>query len=214
MTPTLEERLTKIERGEKEVLRVFSGMVKAGSDMHVSDFLLLGVLKRTVAHADGFRDHINKRNFICAGTILRAQLDTALRANAISLVNRPEQFASDVLDGAPINKMKDRDGKQMTDAYLAKRLSETYPWVQEVYDTLAELGHFSRRHIFSSIANTSDEERTVHFQISAKDPPRPDEDYFEIVECFTETMKTTCVIAAGWHSALRQIHAQKRAANP
>jgi hypothetical protein len=213
MPETLDERLAKIERGEKEVLKVFAGIIKAGDDMHTSDFLLLGILKRTLAHADGFRDHITKRNFICAGTILRAQFDTALRANAISLVKQPEQFASEVLGGAHINKMKDRDGKKMTDAYLAEKLGETHPWVQQVYNTLAELGHFSRRHIFSSIAKTNDAERIVHFQISAKDPPRPDDDYFEIVECFYETMRTTCEIAAGWHTALRRFHAEHNKAS-
>jgi len=154
------------------------------------------------------RGHIEKRNFICAGTLLRAQLDTALRANALSLVNNPEQFASDVLGGSPVNKMKDSKGKKMTDAYLAERLSETHPWVQKTYSQLAELGHFSRRHIFASVAKTNGEERTVHFQISAQDPLRPDEDYFEIVECFYETMRTTCMIAAGYHAALRAMHAR------
>ena len=163
MAPTLKERLDKIARGEQEVIKLFSGFVEAGQAMQVSDFLLLGVLKRTLAHADGFRGHIEKRNFICAGTLLRAQLDTALRANALSLVNNPEQFASDVLGGSPVNKMKDSKGKKMTDAYLAERLSETHPWVQKTYSQLAELGHFSRRHIFASVAKTNGEERTVHF---------------------------------------------------
>ncbi len=208
MPATLKERLDKIEHGQKEVLRLFMEVMKDSSDMYVSDFLLMGVLKRTIAHAEGFRGHIEKRNFICAGTILRAQLDTALRGNAISLVEKPEQFASDVVGGARINKMKDGKGRQLTDAYLADRLSESYPWIKEVYENLAAIGHFSHRHIFASVSKTNDANRTVHFQISAEDPERPEEDYFEVVECFYETMRITCVNTASLHAALRKSHGQ------
>jgi hypothetical protein len=207
MSETLRERLDKIERAEGEIKQYFAKVIKAGEDMYVTDFLLLGILKRTLAYADGFRCHIERRNFICAGTLLRSQLDTALRANAIFLVENPEKFASDVLSGAAINKMKDRDGRQMRDAYLAERLAETRPWVLKTYNELAEIGHFSRKHIFASIAKTDDATRMVQFQISAEDPHRPEEDYFEVVECFYATMKTTCEVAAGWHAGLKALRA-------
>ena len=67
MAPTLKERLDKIARGEQEVIKLFSGFVEAGQAMQVSDFLLLGVLKRTLAHADGFRGHIEKPQFYLRG---------------------------------------------------------------------------------------------------------------------------------------------------
>jgi hypothetical protein len=119
MAETLEERLAKIERFEAELLRKFSQFFQPQSDMYVSHLLLFGALKRTLAHAEGFRKHIKERNFICAGTIMRAQLDTALRVNALSLVKNPEQFASDVMAGKPINKMKDTKNQRLTDAHLA-----------------------------------------------------------------------------------------------
>jgi hypothetical protein len=203
MAETLEERLARIERLEAELLRKFPQFVQPDSDMYVMHFLLFGALKRTLAHADGFRKHINDRNFICAGTIMRAQLDTALRVNALSLVRDPEQFASDVMAGKPINKMKDTRNQRLTDAHLAKRLSEQYPWVQEVYDNLCDFGHFSNRHVFNAMTGANDASHTVHFQVSAKDPPRPDADYFEIVEGFFETMRITGLLMAGLAQALQ-----------
>ncbi len=203
MAETLEERLAKIERFEGELLRKFPQLVRPQSDMYTMQFLLFGALKRTLSHADGFRKHINDRNFICAGTIMRAQLDTALRVNALSLVKDPDQFASDVLAGKPINKMKDASGHRLTDAHLAKKLTEQFPWVQKVYEELCDLGHFSSRHVFSSVARTDDETRTVHFQVSAKDPKRPDADYFEIVEGFFETMRITGLLMGGLAYALQ-----------
>jgi hypothetical protein len=203
MAETLEERLAKIERFETELLRKLPQFMQPESDMYVMHYLLFGALKRTLAHADGFRKHINDRNFICAGTIMRAQLDTALRLNALSLVKDPEQFASDVMAGRPINKMKDAKNHRLTDAHLAKELSEQFPWVQEVYDNLCEFGHFSNRHIFTSMTGADEATRTVRFQVSAKDPPRPDADYFEIVEGFFETMRITGLLMAGLASALQ-----------
>jgi hypothetical protein len=214
MSETLEQRLAKIERLEAELLHKFPQLVQPHSDMYVSHFLLLGALKRTLAHADGFRKHIKDRNFICAGTIMRAQLDTALRVNALSLVKCPETFASDVLAGSPINKMKDANGHRLTDAYLAKKLSEQFPWVQKVYDNLCGLGHFSSRHIFSALAKTDDVTRTVHFEVAAQDPPRPDEDYFEIVEGFFETMRITGLLMLSLATALQMKAAQQTSRLP
>jgi hypothetical protein len=210
MAEALEERLAKIERFEAELLRKFPQFVQPQSDMYVSHFLLFGALKRTLAHADGFRKHIADRNFICAGTIMRAQLDTALRVNALSLVKSPEQFASDVLAGKRVDKMKDANGHRLTDAHLAKKLSEQFPWVQEVYDNLCDFGHFSNRHIFTSMTGADDATRTVSFQVSAKDPPRPDADYFEIVEGFFETMRITGLLMAGLAQALQMRSAEYR----
>jgi hypothetical protein len=88
---------------------------------------------------------------------------------------------------------------------LAAKLSERYPWVKEVYKNLCDFVHFSYRHIFASFVKFSDTDGSFHIQISAKDAPRPDSDYFEIVEGYYETMRITLIIAAEWHQAMHQI---------
>jgi hypothetical protein len=102
-----------------------------------------------------------------------------------------------------VDRMKDRDGNRLTDAHLAKKLGETVSWVPAVYSDLCSFGHFSNRRIFTPIATTNDEERTVYFEILAEDPKRPEEDYFEIVECFYETERITGNVMAGWHMTAR-----------
>jgi hypothetical protein len=87
---------------------------------------------------------------------------------------------------------------------LAEKLSEKYPRVKKVYETLCDFIHLSNRHFFTSIAKMNDTDRTFELQISAQDTPRPDSDYFEIVEGFYETMRITSTIAAGWHNARHQ----------
>jgi hypothetical protein len=209
MAENLEQKLAKIERGDSELLKLFQQLIRKGDDMYVSDFLMLGALKRTLALSQGFRAHIRDRNFTCAGTLVRAQLDTALRVNALSLCTDTEKFASAVLGGERVDRMKDKHGKRMTDAYLAEKLSETFPWVQSMYASLCDFGHFSNRHIFTSMSIKDPEEHIVHFQIGPKDPPHPDSDYFEIVEGYYETMRITGLLAGGWGMAMREIRDKK-----
>lgn len=201
MPETLEEKLAKIERGDASLLKMFQQWIRPGADMHLSDMFLIGVIKRTLALSQGFRTHIKDRNFTCAAALVRMQLDTALRVYASTLVKSPEAYAKAVIHGEAIDKMKDRDGKRLTDGYLASKLNEEYSWVSGVYKELCNLVHFTSRHIFAGAATVDDETRTVHFQISAQDPPRPDEDYFEVVDTYYETMRVTGLLANSWQTA-------------
>jgi hypothetical protein len=70
------------------MLTMFKRVFDDNKDMFTSDFVLVGALKRTLSLSDGFRKHIRDRNFICAGTLLRAHLDTAGRVSALSLVKK------------------------------------------------------------------------------------------------------------------------------
>jgi hypothetical protein len=167
----------------------------------VSDLVIFGALKRTLALSGGFRRHIRDRNFTCAAALLRLQLDTALRLFAGSLFDNPEEYADAVFRGQRVDRLKDKYGKKLTDSYLADKLSEPYPWVKRVYVNLCEFVHFSNRHFFSSVAKLNDADRTFHLHISAEDAPRPDSDYFEIVEGYYETIRVTITLAAGWHEA-------------
>jgi hypothetical protein len=202
MSATLEERLQKIEQGDEALRQYFLSAMQADTTLYVGDFLIFGALKRTLALSAGFRGHIRDRNFTCAGALLRLQLDTALRLYAANLHKNPQEYADAVFKGARVDKLKDKHGKRLTDAYLAEKLSEKYPWVKSVYENLCDFIHFSNRHIFASMAKLDDGERTVHLQISAEDPPRPDSDYFEIVGGYYETMHLTVKLAAGWHQAM------------
>lgn len=201
MPETLEERLAKIECAERSILEMFAQVVQPGTDMYLRDFMVIGVAKRTLSLATGFRSLMAARNFTCAAALVRMQLDTAFRLYGAHLVPHPEAYARDIFHGKPVNRMKDRDGNRMTDSYLAKKLSESFPWIENVYRETSELIHFTSRHIFASIAKLDETEHTVHFLASAKDPPRPDSDYFEVVDCFFEAMRVTATLAAGWIEA-------------
>src|SRR5258707_10844952 len=141
MSETLEQKLAKTEKANEELRQHFARAMREDQSMYVSDFIIFGALKRTLALSDGFRGHIRNRNFTCAAALLRLQLDTALRLYAGSLYGDTEEYAKAVLDGKQVDKLKDRGGKRLTDSYLADKLSEHYPWVNRMYENLCDFVH-------------------------------------------------------------------------
>jgi hypothetical protein len=126
------------------------------------------------------------------------QLDTAMRVNALRLVAERNQCCKDVLGGKQFNKLKDTAGNKLTDTYLRQKLAEDHPWISQVYEQTSDFIHLSGRHFYNSIATTDDESRTARFVIGGKDPPRPDETYFEIVDAFYEATKIVGLLMLGY----------------
>lgn len=201
---SLADRLKRIEQLEDELIRKGAGIVGAGADLSHADFFIFGALRRTLAQARGFRDLINSRNFPCAAAILRLQLDTAMRVNALSLVDDVDGTCKAVLDGEQFNRLKGRDGVKLNDAHLRKKLAERHPWVSPVYERTSDFVHLSGKHFEVSIARTDDETRMAYFQISGHDPRRPDETYFEAVDTFFEATKLAGMLLLAFWMARHQ----------
>lgn len=112
-------------------------------------------LHRSISLVHGFCTLIPD-NYICAASLVRLQLDSALRFSALSLVEDQEQFAKRVSSGEAINKLKDRDGQQMRDAYLVGKLNERHPGVDQCYGDGCGYVHLSGAHFFHVSSLTPD----------------------------------------------------------
>jgi hypothetical protein len=108
---------------------------------------VVAALNRSLALIDGF-SRIIPDNYICAVPLVRLQLDCALRFSALFLVADQEAFARRVCAGEQINKLEDRDGQKMQDAYLVRKLNAQYPGVNMCYEDGCGYVHFSDAHIF------------------------------------------------------------------
>jgi hypothetical protein len=172
----------------KAVLRSGMEVIRAASGrMYQLDFLVLGAAKRYVSTGAAFQQMISSWNMICARTLLRMHIDTTLRFSAAWLVPDPHKFASEILGGEQINRLKDTKGERLTDAYLVQVRSADMPWLPEVYRNLSGYVHFSGSHIFDSIAKLDENERIAHFQIAESDTKFPERSWLELIECFLET---------------------------
>lgn len=144
---TVSEAVERLRVAKKDHLDVAKEMIKGG-DLFTLDFLAVATLNRSLCLMAGFCTLIKTKNMIAAAPLLRMQLDDCLRFSAAWIVDKPHAFASEVLGGVPIRKLKDRDGNRMTDGYLLKKLAVQYPWVTSVYEHSSGYVHLSDKHAF------------------------------------------------------------------
>lgn len=200
----LTDRLTRIEELERELTKKTSAIITCGKNVGSPDLFVLGALRRTLAQARGFRDLIASKNFPCAAAILRLQIDTAMRVNALSFIDNLDTACGKVLDGEKFKNLKSRHGDKLLDHYLRRKLAEENPWVDKVYEQTSDFIHLSGRHFQTSIDHTDEVAGMAFFWISGVDPERPDTEYFEVVDTFFKATKLVGILVLGFLMARHQ----------
>ena len=185
----VKNELHKINEKCKQLSSIGSNIMKVGSgNMFPLDWVVIGIVKRCWSVSSAFEMLVNEWNMICARALVRMQLDTVLRFSAFWISKDPQEMAKDVMSGKRIDKMKDRDGKQMRDSHLVQKLGEDFAWVPKVYKYTSGYIHFSERHLFDPIFNLDDEKRVVTFVVNDKDVKFPEPSWFEIAKCVNDCL--------------------------
>lgn len=189
-----------VEREEKALLdRALAMMQAHDGDMYPYDLLANAALNRAIALSSGFRSLIRDRNLICAGAILRLQLDTALRFYAGFIVDDPHEFAGAVLKGEHVRRLKDQSGQLMTDRYLVQQLGKELPWVEELYEQTSGYIHLSSTHILSTFDGIHDrEKRTINIKIGVTDCQFPDSMYLNAISALRSCTELLSRHIDGW----------------
>ncbi|WP_313056503.1 hypothetical protein [Stutzerimonas nitrititolerans] len=183
----VKELLLSLKQDSDELLNLGMQVVgPSGSPMFPLDWVVFAAIKRSISTASAVTAMVQAWNMVCARSLLRMHIDTALRFSAAWLVAEPHTFATSVLAGARIDKLKDTNGKRLTDAHLVEIRKSEYPWLPDVYSNLSGYVHFSGSHIHDAISNLVDEDRTIEFLISDTDLKFPEFSWVEILECFRE----------------------------
>jgi hypothetical protein len=183
--PTVLAALATLAVHRADLVEAAKAVVETGGGkLYRSDFFVIGAVKRTVSLAAGFELLVRAYNIVCARALVRMQLDTTLRFAALSLVSDQDAFVDAVLGDQRIDKLKDRDGHFLRDAYLVERFKPIAPWLPEVYRRTSGYIHLSGEHIFSSIHAMNDETRTVTMVVATEDRRFPDWSWVEMIECF------------------------------
>ena len=197
----LDESLARLADMDEAHLELGAQMFKAyGGAFYGMDLLAVGALNRSKAQIAGFRSLLQARNLICAGALLRLQLDTACRFYAAFLVEKPHEFALAVLGGEQVCRLKDRSGQRMTDRYLVNKLGEEYEWVPRVYERTSGYVHLSATHILSALSrpNKADDTFEIELKISAEDGPLPAALYVEAADAFVASTDILLRHVHGW----------------
>lgn len=201
--------LREIERDHYDIGKKI--MTVSNREIYPMDMYAIAVINRSVALLSGFCDEIEKKNFICAAPLLRLQLDNLFRFQAAWLVDKPHDFVQDVISGKQINQIKDRDGKNMSDNYLVKKLSIEYPMLNDLYKNTSGFIHLSDKHIFSSFGNPNDGGK-LNSKISATDSFVSEKDYLSAIRAFFEITGILFRYLEGW-AQTKEMRYQERIKN-
>ena len=197
-TTTIVSRLAKIREQTGYVLRAAKeSLTAANSRLYPFDLLVIGAAKRHVSNAAAFCQLVEAWNLTTARALLRFQIDTTLRFSAAWLVDQPHDFASKVLGGERIDRLRDRNGKRLTDAHLVEVHSEHVAWLPEVYKNLSGYVHFSSAHIMGAIQRLG-EDHTAHFAATETDEEMPESSWIEVTDCFLEITSMLIELLHDW----------------
>lgn len=160
------------------------------------DLLAYGAIKRNLSTTAAISQMVSSWNMVCARSLLRVHIDTALRFSGAWLVDQPHEFALKVVGGTRIDKFKDRNGSRLTDAHLVKIHAAEYQWLPRVYESLSGYVHFSGSHVYDSVVKVGNDDMSVSFEISATDYKFPEFSWIEILRC---TRESTAMLAKYLH---------------
>ena len=195
----LAERLEEIEKMEGSLPKEIAPLVKDVPSLYYTDLYIFGAAHRTKALSRGFRTMIETRNFPVAAIILRTQIDTAMRVNGLTYMDRPEDQMKELFKGKLFRKLESRERTdknkaiQMHDVYLRSKIVEDVPWMDKVYKKSSDFVHLSSNALFSRY-NKPDDSGRISFEITGDDPPMDESGYFEICDAFIAVTRHTHLI--------------------
>ncbi|WP_349664782.1 hypothetical protein IZU89_07625 [Cellulophaga lytica] len=136
----------KLKEQNKFLIKTAENIMKAGDyTAYNMDYYMLSVINRAISLNKAFILLLDKKNSLTAISIVRLQLDNAIRLNATKLVENGNDFLEYFFDGKPINKYK--IGKQqLTDKFLVTELDKEVPGAIDLYEYLNGFVHFSDKH--------------------------------------------------------------------
>lgn len=194
----LQEYMLKLQCFEKKIQKLGECMMTSGKGIYPLDYFIAGILNRSLSLIYGFDTLVNSENFIGALHLVRPHLDNYLRLSASWLVENPHDFAKDVWKGIAIKDIRDRSGKKMHDAYLKKKATEEFPWIENVYNETSAFVHFSNKHIVNATTLSSEKERTFTTFIGKTDNNVSYESKIEAVIGMIEISNLISSSVYGW----------------
>lgn len=114
------------------------------------DIYFMSLLDKCLRVIDGYIEMLKQRNLTCAGILLRVQLDNCMRTYAMYIAEDKHQVMQSLLSSeVEINKLKDKSGNRLTDAYLREQLNCYDSQFSDVYKQSSGYIHHSEKALYS-----------------------------------------------------------------
>ncbi|MDR2283807.1 MAG: hypothetical protein LBE37_11385 [Sphingobacterium sp.] len=194
---TIKQSLTRLANFEHRIIQIAKAMISSGAGMYPLDYLISGILNRSLSLLYGFHTLVESNNYLAAAHLIRPHLDNFLRLYASYLVDSPHEFGMEIWKGSAIHKLKDRHGQFMKDFYLKSKASEEYPWMKNVYEETSGFIHFSNKHI-SNATRLSDDKGSLNTFVGKTDYDVSDNSKLEGILCMIEITNCILLQVYGW----------------
>jgi len=175
----------------RRVLEVDDGKI------YLPDLLVMSMMQRSYGLVEAVIDCVDGYNLAAAAPLLRLQLDTLVRACYVAHHPLADEVVTAMLDGTEFRRMKDVDGKQLTDARLIELATPHHPWLPPVYKETSGWVHLSVNHLRAGWQVTGD-------QFSFGLPLRPDivpgKLWLELLEAMTKATEEFFGYVELWES--------------
>ena len=191
---TKKEEQNKLEELNKFLLQTSAEIINAGNhSVYNFDLYILSIINRTIALNKAFILLIENQNSLTAISIVRLQLDNALRLNAINVVDNIEDFLNYFFEGQPINKYV-VNKKKLTDGFLATELDKKVSGALELYNYLCDYIHFSDKYFEATKTNPLNENASFRIVVGDSDILNENEkkEFYERITSISNTVVKTC----------------------
>lgn len=135
----IENKLQELRKREKEAVVRFLN----NGDLYCGDLYLSASAEYSMRLIDGMVPMLKMRNLVCASQLLRSQIGVCLRTYAPFVAENQEKFLEVAYKGGRIDKLKDKQGKLLSEGRLQDLLSEFDPRIKDVYRVTSGFVHFS-----------------------------------------------------------------------
>jgi hypothetical protein len=121
-----------------------------GGGMFYLDWVVIAMTKRSVDLIDAAIALVDRWNFTASAPLLRLQLDNVLRLTYLSNCKNAEEVCHQLIAGIRMDKLKDEEGKRLTDRRLCEIAQEHFPSIDGLYGETSRMVHLSNKHWFGS----------------------------------------------------------------
>lgn len=195
----LEMRISHLRESQGTHLEVTKKLFEADEGkIYGVDLISSAVLNRSLSLIQGFTTMIEMRNILCAGALLRLQVDSLMRLYACWLVENPHSLVEPLLEGKPLSTIKSKSGESLSDQYLRTELSKVYSWVDAVYKATSGFVHLSKVHMVSTVNNLDPVNLKVLLGLGDSAREVKYEDLIEAVDGFIAATECLLHLVVSW----------------
>lgn len=198
MDDVLDSAIKQLRTYRDRYFKVMDQFDAGNNKVYLTDFIYRAALKRSLALHRGFCDLIQARNFTCAASLVRLQLDNCLRVVALDFVADRDKFVLAVMSGKPIRNMKATTGEPLTDKFLCDKIALQHSWINTLYKDASDYIHLSEKHIFATIRSDPANQDMFTWYFGEYDPFVSSDDYLQVIYAFAKATELFFAIVSSW----------------